>query len=170
MASHNVSIRPAVPTDHGSLCLLFDELDAFHRTGDPQLLRQPLVDPRPQAYLDGLIEDPRSEIFVADVGGDCVGVAIVQLQDAPTFPVFIEQTWAVVDNIAVRSDARRRGVGRALYSACLRWSEEVGACWLELTVYEFNESARRFYESLGFATIRRRMRRSLTPPPPTDPT
>ena len=159
--SARIQIRAAVSDDHPDLCVLFEELDAFHREGAPWLLRSPVTEARPQSYLDGLLSDPRATVLGAHDGASCLGLAIIKLEDAPEFPVFIEQTWAVVDNIAVRTDARRRGIGRALYDACVEWSKERDACWMELTVYEFNESARGFYESLGFQTVRRRMRLPL---------
>lgn len=152
------TIRRARPADHAPLQPLWTELDDFHHGGDPDLLRPATPNPRPQSYLDELLADPRAAVFVAQGDAGLAGVAVIRLQDAPPLPMFREKTWAVIDAIGVHANARRRGIGRALFDACQRWSQEQQAAWLELTVYEFNDSARRFYESLGFETVRRRMR------------
>jgi diamine N-acetyltransferase len=154
------SIRAAQMSDHAQLSALFADLDRLHRKGAPWLLQEPDRDLRPPEWLQALLASPSSALFVADVGA-CVGLATVHLRDAPRFEMFIRQQHAVLDDLIVHPDWRRRGVARNLYEACEEWALERKAAWVEVNVYEFNAEAYDFYASVGFGTTMRRMRKSL---------
>jgi GNAT superfamily N-acetyltransferase len=154
------SIRGARVADHAQLQTLFEELDRLHRDGAPWLLQRPDRDPRPLEWLETLIASHNSALFVADVGL-CVGLATVHLRDAPGSEMFIRQQHAVIDDLVVHPDWRRRGIASRLYEACEEWALERNASWVEATVYEFNAEACDFYASVGFGTTTRRMRKPL---------
>ena len=63
---------------------------------------------------------------------------------------------AEVLNLAVHSDHRRRGVGRALLEHALDWAEGrgVGCCYLEVRASAMGAQA--FYRTLGFQPVGRR--------------
>ena len=154
------SFRVARVSDHAQLQALFEELDRFHRDRAPWLLRKPDSSPRPIEWLQTLLASHNSAFFVADVG-TCVGLATVHLRDAPNFAMFIPQQHAVVDDLIVHPDWRRKGIARGLYEACEKWALERKASWVEVNVYEFNAEAYDFYASAGFETTMRRMRKPL---------
>lgn len=52
--------------------------------------------------------------------------------------------------LLVHPDCRRRGVGRMLSEAWLRWAADDGAAGALLEVRASNQPARRLYEQLGF--------------------
>ena len=157
------SIRGARVSDHAQLQALFEELDRLHRDGAPWLLQRPDRDPRPLEWLKTLLASHNSALFVADVGA-CVGLATVHLRDAPSFEMFIRHRHAVIDDLIVHPDWRRRGIARRLYEACEEWALERNASWVEVTVYDFNADAYDFYASVGFGTTMRRMRKPLAGP------
>jgi len=57
----------------------------------------------------------------------------------------------------VSSPFRRNGIGTRLVRIARRWAREKGATEMRLGVWEFNEAARKFYETLGFKTLKRGM-------------
>jgi [ribosomal protein S18]-alanine N-acetyltransferase len=66
--------------------------------------------------------------------------------------------WLVVDevhinNVAVRPDARTRGIGRALVEFAMREGGARGATQALLDVRAANHTARRLYERLGFRQV-----------------
>lgn len=98
--------------------------------------------------FESLLARGDTDLLAAVLHGRLVGYAIC---------------WTIVDqselgNVAVAPEGRGRGVGRRLVHAALQRVRLRGAreCFLE--VRESNESARRLYEQLGFATIGRRRR------------
>ncbi|HOD16455.1 MAG TPA: ribosomal protein S18-alanine N-acetyltransferase [Spirochaetota bacterium] len=90
-----------------------------------------------------------SDVWVLDDGGQVVGFAV---------------TWTVADeiqlnNIGIREDSRRRGLGAVLMDhiiAAARRGGSARAVFLEVS--EQNERARLFYRSCGFIERGRRKR------------
>jgi ribosomal-protein-alanine N-acetyltransferase len=64
---------------------------------------------------------------------------------------------AEILNLAVCSDLRRRGVGRALLEHVLAELARAGARRVFLEVRESNEAGRTFYGQMGFAAVGRRL-------------
>lgn len=52
--------------------------------------------------------------------------------------------------IGVHSEARRKGVGSALFTAAHRFAKEQGISRLELSVIEHNEAAVQLYKKMGY--------------------
>lgn len=53
--------------------------------------------------------------------------------------------------VYVRPEWRRRGIGRAVSMAVVGWARERQAGAVVLSVSDWNDGARRVYESIGFA-------------------
>lgn len=147
------------------MAALLAQVDELHRVNEPWIFHQPESAPRPQEFFDELLANEGSTILVAEAKGELAGAATVMMRSAPDFAVFINQSWGVLDNIAVVSSWRRRGVGRALTRAAERWALGRGAKWLELGVYEFNTQARAFYQALGYSPVSTKLRKVLSPEP-----
>lgn len=73
----------------------------------------------------------------------------------------VQVTRAVVQDVGILPAWRGQGIGRALMEAAEQWACRQGARHLQLNVWEFNTGALRFYETLGFATISRKMEKAL---------
>jgi [ribosomal protein S18]-alanine N-acetyltransferase len=96
--------------------------------------------------------------LVAHDGGDqVIGYAGLALTP-PT------EAW--VQNIAVRREAQRRGVGRALLEALLAYAAERGARRVMLEVAADNAPAQRLYAAYGFQPVG--LRRGYYQPSNTD--
>ena len=63
-----------------------------------------------------------------------------------------------VNNVAVRPEYRRRGIGERLLKGVLVWAREKRATQAVLEVRAENIAAQKLYESCGFQTIGRRRR------------
>jgi ribosomal-protein-alanine N-acetyltransferase len=79
----------------------------------------------------------------------------------PTGPLGLALVQVVADEaelllIAVRPEARRGGVGRALFAAVLAQAAAAGAAAMFLEVASRNTGARAFYAGLGFHEVGRR--------------
>ena len=71
--------------------------------------------------------------------------------------------WVILDeshitNIAVRKEARGRGIGKKLTSELLQILSNLGACYATLEVRVSNERAQNLYKSLGFISVGKRKR------------
>ncbi len=154
-------IREATADDYDTLCELLDEVDALHRDNLPHLFQKPTGPVREQEYYLSLIADENIGLFVAEVNKRAVGFVHVVLRDAPAIPILVSRRYAIVDDIGVKSDFRRGGIGRMLMDKAQEWAAAKGASAIELNVHEFNQGAISFYRRLGFDIVSRRMSKSL---------
>ena len=109
---------------------------------------------RREEYADWLAEEG-SLLLVARDEGRPVGYALVLVHAGS--PTWVEpRRFALVQDLAVATEAQGKGVGRALLD---RVHEDSGCDVVELAVLSANEPALRFYERLGFTrrveTLRR---------------
>jgi ribosomal protein S18 acetylase RimI-like enzyme len=154
------TIRLARPDDHPAICAIVETADELHRDALPWLFRRPEGPPRPVEDFADFFRGEKCAALVADVGR-VVGVAFVLLRSAPAVPLFHQQSYAVLDNIAVDPEFRRRGIGTKLTAGAVGWARARGAAWLELGVYEFNRDAIAFYDALGFQILSHKLRMPL---------
>ncbi|SNY64743.1 GNAT family N-acetyltransferase [Paractinoplanes atraurantiacus] len=74
----------------------------------------------------------------------------------------VERDAAMVHNVAVEAEVRRRGYGRAIMLAAERWCRDSGLSRIGLHVFAHNTGARALYEQLGFAETGRTMAKVLS--------
>lgn len=155
-------IRRAVRSDLPRIVELFGQADELHRDALPWLFRK-LDEPRsPQLLETFLTDSDRAALVATDRAGSLpVGVLFVMVREVSKAPIVRPARVAEIDSLVVVRSFRRQGIGRSLVRAALLWARDVHAARTELGVYDFNEEARTFWESVGFATVFRRMYRNL---------
>ena len=156
-----IQVRKATITDYEPLCVLFEEIDAYHRDHLPHLFKKPGGPSREHEYFAGLLADENVGFFVAEAGHQLVGFVYALVRDTPDIPIFVPRRFATVDTIVVASPFRRLGIGRQLMDTMQAWAIAKGAVSIELTVYEFNQTAISFYEQLCYQPLHRRMSKEL---------
>ena len=147
-----ISVRKATADDYNSLCELFNEIDALHRDNLPHIFQKPNGAAREKDYYLGLIADENVALLVAEAGENLVGFVHAIVRDTPAMPVFVPRHYAIVDGIVVKSGFQKHGIGKVLMDKMQEWAIARGATSIELNVYEFNETAISFYETLANAT------------------
>lgn len=155
------AVRRARIEEYETLCALWAEVDNLHADALPRLFRRIDGPARSRDYVAQLLADEDAAVFVAAIGGELVGLLTAEVHTAPAHPMFMPRSWVVIQDITVRSTHRRQGIGQALMDAVYRWARERGIADVELTVWEFNDEARAFYEALGYRTISRCMLHTL---------
>ena len=155
------TIREATPDDYEALLPVFDEGDAHHRHALPHIFCDPDGPSRSKAYVNALLADEDSAIFVAECEGQIVGEVKVALRETRDIPILVPRRYAHVDTLTVLQAYRRAGIGRALMERAHRWALDKDVTEVELNVWEFNVGALAFYEDLGYTTTRRTMSKHL---------
>ena len=166
MSRDGFGIRLAREGDYAALGPVFDEAESYHREALPHIFRRPEGPFPPLSLFRQWVSEEGSAVFVADDAGDLVGFVTVRTDSTPAEGIRQPRTIAVVDTLAVRSDRRRCGAGRALMAAVHGWAQERGLGHVSLNVCEFNRPGLDFYVALGYRTANRRMECSLPSPSP----
>lgn len=131
-------IRPAVEADVPLILRFIRELADYERllhevVATEDRLRDTLFGARPAA-----------EVVIAE-DGEPLGFALF----FHNYSTFLAQPGIYLEDLYVRPEARGRGAGRALLAHLARLAKERGCGRLEWWVLDWNESAIRFYRSLG---------------------
>jgi GNAT superfamily N-acetyltransferase len=137
-----LKIRPAEERDIDAIFDLIQGLAAYEKlsdrvTGNTELLRSHLFGDRPYA-----------EAIVAELGDLSIGFALF----FHNYSTFLTQPGLYLEDIFVRPEYRRQGVGKALLAAVAKIAVDRGCGRLEWSVLEWNQNAIEFYQSLG-ATV-----------------
>lgn len=99
------------------------------------------------------VADATRTVLVAERGGELVGFAVVQSAGGG----------AELENVAVRPEARRRGIAGSLCAEAMVWAARRGAAEMHLEVRAGNDAALRLYGALGFVEQGRRAGYYLDP-------
>jgi GNAT superfamily N-acetyltransferase len=95
---------------------------------------------------------PRAFCLVVESSGALVGYATWSLE----FSTWRAAEYVHVDCLYLEPAARGRGIGRSLMEAIARYAAAQKATHVEWQTPEWNESAARFYESLGARSTAKR--------------
>ncbi|MEK7480336.1 MAG: GNAT family N-acetyltransferase [Patescibacteria group bacterium] len=95
-------------------------------------------------HLQGLVESPTAELWVAREGGKIVGMATL------TLATRISGLSARMDDVVVDASQRGKGVGKSLCEKIIERARTRGARSLHLTSRPSREAANKLYQKLGF--------------------
>lgn len=134
-----ISVRRATVSDVDLLAPLFDAYRQFYRkASDPELARR---------FLSHRLRNDQSIVFLA-TGPEDSAMGFTQL-----FPSFSSASAArilVLNDLYVRPEARRQGVGALLLAAATEFGRAAGAARLTLSTEVTNETAQALYEKAGW--------------------
>lgn len=121
--------------------------DVF-RPGFPQFLAD---------YIYEIFNDESKHILIGEQDGRIVAFACLAEIETPEKPHKPARRFLEVDEFGVDETFRRQGFGRQMFDGIRDFARSRGFQRIELNMWEFNENALKFYESIGFTTYRRYM-------------
>jgi ribosomal protein S18 acetylase RimI-like enzyme len=156
-----IIIREAGLQDFPRCRQVIDETFEYHRRAVPQVFRETDAPPPSAQYISDLLQDGDGALLVAESGSKVIGFLTIRLRQNADQPWQVPAMRAIVDDLGVIEGWRRHGAGRRLMDAAHDWSRRRGATFLQLNVWEFNQDALAFYESLGYTISARTLWKSL---------
>ena len=153
----NLIVRYAEKCELTAVNVIRRQVNDLHVNGRPDIFRAdgwqyiaPLINTRFEDSENG-------GVIVAVLNGGIVGFATVQYIVKPASPYGLERRFYRIEEFGVDEDHRRMGIATALIDFAKKDAKERGFDKIELDMWEFNETALAFYESMGFRTYRRYM-------------
>lgn len=110
-----------------------------------------------QELIYTLWESENSDVIVVIREGEICGFACVDYIEKPESPYNLARRFYHINEFGVDEKYRRQGVGTELFDFIKKESTDKKFDKVELDMWEFNDSALNFYESVGFVTYRRFM-------------
>jgi ribosomal protein S18 acetylase RimI-like enzyme len=155
-----ITIRRATESDFAPVRQVFSEANRFHAALLPQRFQvvDPIITP---GWLAAVLAEEDTGLFVAEAEHHVVGVLLLRLMRSSKDPIFRPRRYVNVDEIAVLEAYQGQGVGRRLMQRALEWARQQGAQDIELSVSEANRRAIALYETMGYESVGRRMRRRI---------
>ena len=128
----------------------------LHAQGKPSVFN-PEFSEELRDYIYSIWNDPQKDIVVNECEGLIVGYAVLHHIHMPKSPFMIERDYLDIDEFCVDVSWRRKGIATEMINYIRRYAFEKNIRRIELNVWDFNEKALAFYESIGFNTYRRYM-------------
>jgi GNAT superfamily N-acetyltransferase len=133
-----IEIRPATEADVEALFALILELAGYEKLrdqvfGDPEVLRRTLFEQR------------AAEALLIEAGGEAIGYAIFYV----TFSSFECRSGIWLEDVYVKPERRRSGIGRAVMEHLAALALERGHVRFEWCALDWNQPALEFYDGLG---------------------
>lgn len=154
-------VRDAQINDFLQMGNIFKQVDGLHIEAHPKIFNPPMDNVRSKEYIDSVLENEKSKLIVVLDNEKVIGLAKADIESAPNIPLFVQRDWLSISTIVVDENHRGKGVGKKLLNYLYDWAIEHKVTEVELTVFSFNDSAIKFYESNGFSVYRTKMHRNL---------
>lgn len=142
-----MNIRALQKEDYPVIDLCMQELHSLHAKERPYLY-EPLKHPYSEnEYLNIVEDEKRIAIATVDETDNIMGFGIATLKDRSG--VIDDLKTAYINDIFVRKEYRRKGIGKIIFEQLEVKAKEHGAKRVDLMVWGFNETAFELYKSLG---------------------
>ena len=143
-----MEIRFAKPEDVTGILALLKQVGRVHHQGRPDIFRSNAQKYGASQVL-AMLDSSKTPIFVAAEDSKVLGYGFCILKDHKDDPVIADHLELYIDDLCVDETCRGQGIGKAIYQDILRYAKMRKCYNVTLNVWSCNESAMKFYESLG---------------------
>ena len=143
-----MEIRFAKPKDALQILALLEEIGQVHYRIRPDMF-QSNAQKYGASQVLARLANPETPTFVAVEGEKVLGYSFCELKNFDRHPVMADHKEMFLEDLCVHRDARRLGVGKALYNHVCDYAKKQGCHNLTLHVWSDNAGAVKFYEEMG---------------------
>lgn len=151
--SRNMNTRKATIADSLALSSLSGDVQRLHVQHRPNVFRMPDSDDYAVSFFNEVLADPTVSVFIAEDDERAVGYILCKLVERLENPFTFAARILLVDQISVRPEAHRLGVGTALMQQAERLASELNVQRIVLDSWDFNTKAHEFFEHRGFEKL-----------------
>ena len=143
-----MEIRFARGQDVPGIIKLLRQVGKVHHEGRPDLFRCNAQKYSASQVLD-MLEKKDTPIFVAVEENRVLGYGFCIMEQYREHSVMNDRLSLYIDDLCVLEDCRGKHIGSAIYRKILEYAKYCGCYNVTLNVWSCNESAMKFYESMG---------------------
>ena len=143
-----MEIRFAEPKDVSGILALLRQVGLVHHKGRPDIFRSNAQKYGASQVL-AMLDSSKTPIFVAVEGSKVLGYGFCIIKEHEHDPVIADHRELYIDDLCVDENCRGKHIGKTIYEAILRYAKMRKCYNVTLNVWSCNESAMKFYQSLG---------------------
>lgn len=143
-----MEIRFAEAKDVSGILALLRQVGLVHHKGRPDIFRSNAQKYGASQVL-AMLDSSKTPIFVAVEEDKVLGYGFCIVKEYEHDPVIANHRELYIDDLCVDESCRGQHIGKAIYEAILRYAKMRKCYNVTLNVWSCNESAMKFYESLG---------------------
>ena len=140
-----MQIRNMILDDYNEVDRLMAQVHQLHVNGRPDLY----IDVEHIYSFDQfkeMVENEDMITILAEENDKVIGICMVSMR---TRTCMVKRRTAYMEDLCVDEACRGKGIGKKLFSYAKDQAVKMDAERLDLMVWDFNENARKFYESMG---------------------
>jgi len=145
-----MNIRKAVLSDSLLLSTLCMDVQKLHADAHPEFFKIPQSADFAELFFEKMLSNDTSFIFIAEEEGKALGYVFCNLVEKPDNPFINAQRFLMIEQISVRPQAHRRGVGDSLMKQVEATASDLDVKRIELGSWDFNVGAHGFFEQMGY--------------------
>jgi diamine N-acetyltransferase len=148
-------IREATKNDYDAVHRIQRQVHEMHtkKRPDHYQMADTTLD---RQYFNSLIDGENTKVFILEEDQP-LAYTILTVKDPVERPILIPKKVVYMDDFGVDQAFRGKGLGKRFFGEVVEYAKTIGADSLELGVWEFNEDAIKFYESMNLKTKSRLM-------------
>ena len=146
----NIHVRRAEERDIPRILTLLSQVLELHAKIRPDIFI-PGTTKYSAEELTAILRDEQTPVYAAAGGDDLlIGYAFCQVRTQPFTSTMVPFTSLYIDDLCVDEAFRGKQVGKLLLEHVRAEANRLGCYEITLNVWEGNDSARGFYEAMGF--------------------
>ena len=134
----NFKIRYANKDDNHQIFLLIKQLGEFEKIADEYVVTE-------EVLYDSLFVKNKAEVLIGEIDGVPIGYVLF----FSNFPTSYGKAGLYIEDIFVMPEYRGRGYGKQIFKYIANIAVNRNCAKMEWICLNWNESAKKFYESLG---------------------
>lgn len=143
-------VRRAEDKDVNRILELLVQVNNVHNDGRPDLFLRDRTKYTKEELIE-IIHNDQSPVFVAvDQNDHVLGYSFGVFQSHIKDNNFPDIVTYYIDDICVDEKTRHQHVGKTLFEYTADYARDAGCYNITLNVWEKNDSAKKFYENIGF--------------------
>ena len=143
-----MEIRFAKAQDVPDIIKLLRQVGRVHHEGRPDLFHGNAQKYSASQVLD-MLDKSNAPIFVAVEENKVLGYGFCIMEQYQKHSVMNDRLTLYIDDLCVLEECRGQHIGSAIYQKILEYAKYRGCYNVTLNVWSCNESAMKFYESMG---------------------
>jgi ribosomal protein S18 acetylase RimI-like enzyme len=158
----SITVRRAEPRDIDGIIRLLLQIADLHHKGRPDMFKAGCQKFSHDNIKD-ILKDVNRPVFTAvDGQNNVLGYCFCAINRFEANVLFNDHVSLFIEDFCVDENHRGQGIGHTLFAAVKDYARQIGASYIDLNVWEFNESAVKFYENCGFTTRSRRLELTIS--------